>query len=36
MGMFDGDKCPKCGSENTSYSNCLKEWYCRWCGHEWD
>lgn len=36
MGMFDGDECPNCGSENTEYSNWFKDWTCKDCGHEWE
>lgn len=36
MGYCDGEKCPKCGSTNTDYSNYCKDWHCRNRGHDWE
>lgn len=30
---YGGDKCPKCGSEHTSYDMWNKENVCQKCGH---
>ena len=31
-GRFDGEKCPYCGSPNTSYSEYHRDWVCHKCG----
>lgn len=30
---MQGDKCPKCGSENTTYCLWHKDTVCNKCGH---